>query len=172
MQSGKLAAAVGALALAGAIGGAAAFLASRARAPERLGWVVPAGDEEAEVIVHAGDVVRAGERAGSVLLGPIRLDLAPGAEIQLVSATAACLLAGRVDARSSGGLRFTLAFPATATAAPVLLPETVARAALALTPEGAEVSARSGAIDFGPIRLAPGERALARPGAAPEKVPR
>jgi hypothetical protein len=164
---------VGGLGLAAALAAGAAgalYLARGGGRPAPIGWAV-AGDEDAEPVhVRAGDLVRADERiGGTVAIGAVRLELAPGAEVRLVSATAVELLAGSFDATSVGERAFAIAFPATVTAAPVLLPDRVVHVEVALTPAGAEVAVRAGLVGFGGLRLAPGDRALARPGAGPEK---
>jgi hypothetical protein len=160
----------------------AAWMAARSREAPPVGWAV-AGDDEAEpAIVRAGDIVRTPERLpGRILLGPVQLQLAPGSEVEVVGPAAARLRGGSLEAVTAGGGAFSLAFGGagagvpTATArlaalAPLVLPDRPARCDVTVDERGAHVFAKAGAVDFGGLRLAPGERASARAGEAPVRV--
>lgn len=151
----------------------AAIYARGLRAPA-IGWAISDADASDPAHVRAGAVVNVDPRlsGGRVVLGSVDLRLSPGASVEVVSETEVRLLAGALEAISVGGKPFAIAAgPGAGAPPPVLLPDRVARAFVRISPAGVELEALEGAIDFGALRLAPGERAIARPGAVPEKVP-
>jgi hypothetical protein len=157
-----------ALLLALAAGAAIAALRALAVRPAAIGWVVSGeadGDSEKSILC-AGQSVRVAEGvSGRVLLGPIDLRLAPGAEVRFPSASFAEVRAGMIEVTSSGGafeLRFAFDCP------PVRLPPGVARASLTVG-DAVEIFVADGVFEWGPLRVGPGERASAREGHAPAK---